>query len=451
MRFFTIFLALVLAFSAAAQKKTLTLDQAKQIALERNLSIVQAENSLVSTQSQVLAARGIWLPSLSASGGWNRSQQELKTAGQQFVTINGIQVPVAGESNSVLTSNSFSSGLRASWTVFNGFDREASNSSATSRAIASEQNVVRIRQSIIYQTVSGYLNVFRTGQLVTVSEENLKRDQRQLERITESNRVGALSLADVYRQQSQVATDELSVITAQNNFDKAKADLMALVGLDVLEEYDIADATIPSDIDTTALQESVRMSSSITDLAKRALQARPDYQGAIESFSAAESDVTAARSGYFPSVSLSGSYNRSGDSIEKPMKNSFMSWGAALSWTLFDGFRTNQGVQSALASKRNAQIALAQAERDINVDVKKAILDLEASRKSYEVSQKGLTSAGEDRKIAEERYNLGAGTLLDLLIANASFVSAQANKVNSVYSFLTAKYNLEFAVGERTY
>jgi outer membrane protein len=451
MRFLTSSLILLVAFTAQAQKKTLTLEQAKQIALERNLSIVQAQNNLESVQSSVLAARGAWLPSLSASSGWNRSQQELKTTGQQFISVGGIQVPVAGESNAILTSNSFSTGLRASWTVFNGFSREASNSAATSRAIASEQGVARTRQSIVFQTMSAYLNVFRTAQLVTVSEENLKRDQRQLERITESNRVGALSLADVYRQQSQVATDELALITAQNNFDKSKADLMALIGLDVLEEYDVADATIPVEIDSTSLQESREMSSNLSALAARALQARPDYQGAIESYSAAGSDVTSAKSSYYPSVGLSGSFNRSGDNIDRPFKNSFLSWGASLSWTLFDGFRTNQSVQSALASKRNAEIALAQAERDINVDVKKAILDLEASRKSYEVSQKGLLSAGEDRKIAEERYNLGAGTLLDLLIANASYVNAQANKVNAVYSFLTSKYNLEYALGERTY
>jgi outer membrane protein len=451
MRFLSLFLVILLAFTATAQKKTLTLDQARQIALERNLSVVQAENNLVSAQSQVLAARGNWLPSLSASTGWSRSQQELKSTGEQYINVGGIQVPVAGESNAILLSNSFSSGVRASWTVFNGFQREASNSSATSRAIASEQGVTRTRQGIVFQTISAYLNVFRTAQLVTVSEENLKRDQRQLERITESNRVGALSLADVYRQQSQVATDELAVITTQNNYDKAKADLMALVGLDVLEDYEIVDATIPRDIDSTAIQESVRMSSNLADLATRALQARPDYRGAIESYNAAESDVTSAKSSYYPSVNFSGSYNRSGDNIDKPLKNSFLSWGASLSWTLFDGFRTNQSVQSALASKRNAQIALAQAERDINVDVKKAILDLEASRKSFEVSQKGLLSAGEDRKIAEERYNLGAGTLLDLLTASASYVSAQATKVNSVYGFLTAKYNLEFALGERTY
>ncbi len=443
------FLVFMLVFSAAAQKKTLTLDQAKQVALERNLNIVQAQNNLQSAQSQVLAARGSWLPTLSASTGWNRSQQEL--IGQQFININGIQVPVAGESNQLSLSSTFSYGLRANWTVFNGFDREASNASATSSAIMAEQNVARTRQAIVFQTISDYLNVFRTAQLVTVSEENLKRDKQQLERITESNRVGALSLADVYRQQSQVSADELALITAENNSDKAKADLMALIGLDVLDEYEIADATIPSDIDSVSIQESLRMSSNLKDLAARALKARPDYQGAVENVNAAQSGVTAAKSNYYPTVSLSSSYNRSGDNVQLSLKNSYLSWGASLSWTLFDGFRTNQGVQAALASKRNAEITLAQTELSINVDVKKAILDLDASRKSYESSQKGLISAGEDRKIAEERYNLGAGTLLDLLTANASYVNAQANKVNSVYDFLTARYNLEYAVGERTY
>ncbi len=449
MRRLTPFLVFFLVISASAQKKTLTLDQVKQIALERNLNVVQAQNNLQSAQGQVLAARGSWLPTLSASSGWNRSQQEL--SGQQFVNVNGVQVPVAGASNTTSLSSTFSYGLRANWTVFNGFDREASNASATSLAIVSEQSLARTRQAIVFQTVSDYLNVFRTAQLVTVSEENLKRDKQQLERITESNRVGALSLADVYRQQSQVSADELALITAQNNYDKAKADLMALIGLDVLEEYEIADATIPSDIDSASIQESLRMSSNLKDLAARALKSRPDYQGAVENVNAAQSEVTAAKSNYYPTVSLSSSYNRSGDNVQLALKNSYLSWGASLSWTLFDGFRTNQGVQAALASRRNAEITLAQTELGINVDVKKAMLDLDASRKSYESSQKGLISAGEDRKIAEERYNLGAGTLLDLLTANASYVNAQANKVNSVYDFLTARYNLEYAVGERTY
>jgi len=83
--------------------------------------------------------------------------------------------------------------------------------------------------------------------------------------------------------------------------------------------------------------------------------------------------------------------------------------------------------------------------------VKKALLDLEAARKQYEVGQKALVSAGEDLKIDGERYNLGAGTLLDMLVANANLVSAQANSINAVYNYITSHRNLEYSLGERQY
>ena len=60
-------------------------------------------------------------------------------------------------------------------------------------------------------------------------------------------------------------------------------------------------------------------------------------------------------------------------------------------------------------------------------------------------------STPEDRKIAEERYNLGAGTLLDLLVANATYVGAQATQINAIVGFLIAKYNMEFVLAERKY
>jgi outer membrane protein len=302
----------------------------------------------------------------------------------------------------------------------------------------------------VFQVVSSYLNILRNDQLVKVTEENLRRDQRQLERIVESNRVGALSLADVYRQQSQTAIDELSVINARNTYDKSKADLLALVGLDVYEEYSFVDPSIMGETDTLKMRATAQQYRDITSLTQRALQARPDYIGATENLNAAESQVTSARSSYMPSISASAGYTRYGDELKFSFRNSNLNWGLGLQWNLFDGFRTNENVQQAVATKRNAEITLSQAQKNIGVDVKKALLDLEAARKSLEVSQKGLVSAEEDRKIAEERYNLGAGTLLDLLVANANLVSAQANKVNATYGYVTARYNIEYVLGEKS-
>lgn len=432
--------------SASAQNKTLTLTQATQLALERNWSVAQAQNNVDAAQSSVLAAQGNYLPTLSASGGWNRTQNDRAASSTQVIGGQAIVFP-----GSFSVTNSFSAGVDLGYTIFDGFRREATLGSASSRAIASEQTSARTRQAVVFQVETGYLNVLRTEQLVKVAEENLKRDQRQLERITESNKVGALSLADVYRQQTQVAGDELALINAQNNYDKAKADLTALIGGDVFEDYVIADPSITTEIQTSELEATSAKYNNLKDLSNRALAARPDYIGASENFSASESGITAARSGYFPTISAFAGYSLANNELSKLSDNKNINWGLNIRWNIFDGFQTNQSLQSAIATKRNAEISLRQSERDINVEVKKALLNLDAARKAYEVSQKGLVSSREDRKIAEERYNLGAGTLLDLLTANAGLVSAEANKVNASYDYVIAKRNLEYVLGERIY
>jgi outer membrane protein len=429
-----------------AQTKNLTLDQAVQTALELNLQVAQAQNNVESAQSRVLAAYGSYLPTLSASAGWNRYQVD--RPGTSPFYVGGQLIP---GTSGFSVNNNFQTNLSVDYTIFDGFAREGNFNRAISNSVSTEHQSSRTRQSTVFQVESTYLNVLRNEQLVKVDEENLKRDRRQLERITESNRVGALSLADVYRQQSQVAADELSLITDQNNFDKARADLLALIGLNVAEEYTFSDPTISPELSPAELDSTLNKYRNFTEISGRAMSVRPDYLSAQEALHAAESGVSVARSGYFPSVSASANYGLSNTELSTISDNKSLSWGLNFRWTLFDGFSTNQSLQTAAVTKRNAELSLVQAERDINVQLKKALLDLEAARKQYEVSQKGLTSATEDRKIAEERYNLGAGTLLDLLVANAGLVQAEANKVNAVYNYIIAKRNIEYAIGERAY
>ena len=439
----TILLAyLLLASGAAFGQNPLTLEQAKAIALERNLDVVQAMNNVESAQSSVLAATGNYLPTLSASGGWSHDRSSARY-------LNGVEIP-SGTSG-VTESDYYRTGVDLNYTIFDGFAREATHGRATSNAVAAEQRSDRTRQSVAFQVETQYLNVLRLEQLVTVSEENLKRDRRQLERITESNKVGALSLADVYRQQSQVAADELNLINAQNDFNKAKADLASLIGLDMTEEHTFADPAIQPTISKEELDGALTQYDSFASVSGRALAARPDFIGARENLSAAESGVTIAKSGYWPSVAASAGYGLANNKFSRLTDNNDISVGINLRWNIFDGFATNERIQTAAAARRNAEVSVVQLQRDINVEVKKALLDLDAARKQYEVSQKGLVSATEDRKIAEERYNLGAGTLLDLLTANANLVNAQANGVNASYNFLLSKKRVEYTIGEHAY
>lgn len=437
-------IAVLQAALAYGQMKSLTLEQARQAALEKNLNVVQAQNNVESAQASVLAATGNYLPTVSAQASWNRSQT---TSADTYFDPSTQTIKQVGTS----TGSRLNSGVNLYYTIFDGFSREGVMKRASSNAVATEQTAARTRQAIAFQVESAYLDVLRNEQLVKVAEENLKRDNRQLERITESNRVGASARADVYRQQSQVANDELSRITAQNNYDKAKADLISLIGLDVSEEYTIADPSISTEISQAELDAAMNQYKNFNELSERALAKRPDYQAAIESFNAADAGVTSARSGYLPSIRANAGYGLSGDEFSTLSNTKALNWGVSLNWSIFDGFGTNQALQAAQVARKNADLSLQQTQRNINVEIKKALLDLDAAGKQYDVSQKGLVSASADYAIAEEKYNLGAGTLLDLLTANANLINAQVNKVNASYNFITAKKNVEYVLGEHAY
>ncbi len=445
------FLALFLLLTAVqssltAQSRNLTLDEVTRIALERNINVLQAENSIESESGRLTAAYGRYLPSVSASGSWDRSQTQRSGGQVQIIEGNPITTPAFFS-----VDNTFRVGAGASISIFDGLSRESNLSGAQSRLIAAEQNSERARQLVIYQASASYLNILRNRELVRVSEENLRRDQRQLERIEESNRVGALSMADVYRQQSQVASDEFNLITAQNNYEKSKADLVALLRLDPAVEYEFTDPTVRTQMDSVQVMATLQKYRDLNRTIAKAMAQRPDYKSTMENLNAAEAGITAASSAYWPSVSASASYGLFANKFSELKTDDYnLSWGVSLRWNIFDGFFREQQVQTAKVNSLNAELQLAQAEKDISVEVKKALLDLEAAKKAWEVSEKAMVSAGQDRRIAEERYNLGAGTLLDLLVANANYVQAEANRVNAIAGFLISRHNMEFVTGERS-
>ncbi len=427
-------------FVFSQTKKTLTLSECILIALDNNTAIKQAEYSVQSQSASVMQSYGIFLPNLNLSGNWNRTRRE-----SDLTFIPGLgTVPFRTQQ----TLNSFSTTASTSIILFNGFANFSSVSRAKANYLSADYNFKRTRQSVIFQTYQLYLNVLRNKQLLKVAEDNLKRSQRQLERILEANRVGSVSLADVYKQEVQVGNDELNLIRAQANYDKSKADLLVYLGMIPSDEYEFEDPSIKMEIDTTefsALREQVK---NLDALISKAIDTRPDYKSAVANLNSAKSGVTVAMSGYMPTISASASYNLNSNELSTLTKNRSFGWGINISFPIFDRLQLQTQVQQAKINVKNAEVQLEQTKRQITADVKKAILDLESAMKQLEVAERQVKSAELDLKTAEEKYNIGAGTLLDLLIATANYTSAVSSRVNAIYDYIIAKTQLQYALGE---
>lgn len=419
-----------LFFTAAtsAQEK-LTLQKVIQIALEKNIDVIRAKNTSQIQSANVTNAVGNFIPSVSASANLSRSGSTVTNSAR----------------------GSAGAGIDANVTLFDGFRNISTLSRANASSDASEFDYQKRKQDIVLAVEQAYLTVLRNEQLLKVSQDNLKRSMQQLSRIEESNKVGAVAKADVYRQQVQTANDELSLISAQSNYDNSKFDLLYLISVDSDKEYDFSDETVIEQINRLNLDSLQQEYSDYNKLVQEALAARPDYQSSLLNKQIAESNLTIAQGGHYPRLSAGAGYSLGGTGLGSIGRSKTWDVGLTLSVPLFSGFQTSTAVQTSQLDLQLAERSVEQAKRKVGKDVKSSLLNLETARKRYEVSLKSVKSAEEDRRIAEERYNLGANTLLDLLIASANYTQAKSNQVSSTYDFVYAKLQFRITVGREKF
>jgi outer membrane protein len=433
-RLISLALSLVLVSVLSAQTvsvKTMTLQQAINAALQNNSTITMAQNNLTRYQAGVTVAYGQFLPTVNGLVGWNGSHRT---------------PPLESGSNTSALAK-----VDANVTLFNGFSNIAGLSRSRDAARSTEQDLYRMRQTIVLSTQQGYLQVLRNKSLLAICQENLKKSNQQLDRIVESNKVGAVAIGDVYKQQATTANDELTVIQAQSAYDNSKTELLYLVALDVTQEYDFVDESIANEIGKIESADAAQQTLDANQLMTQALIDRPDYQSLVLQKSSMENGVTIARSGYMPVLSGNVGYVLANTSFSNISDVKTWSYGLTLNIPIFNGFQTSTNVQIAELFLDDADKALDQGRRLVQKDLKQAVLNLESARKQVEVSQKGVVAFLQDRKTAEEKYSLGAGTLLDLLIANAAYVTAENGKVNAEYDYLYCQQQLKLAIGKDRY
>lgn len=442
----------------AQQTRTISLQGAIEIAIENNYSLEQARNNQDAAAMQVRSAKADFLPSLSTSFSGS------KNIGRQFNEITG----EVGD----FTSNSFGGGLSANLDVFSGFQKFNSLKSSQLSAQAQRNNVDRIRETIIFETASRYLDLLVNKELYRIDQQNLESSREQLKKIRQQVKLGALPKADLYNQQSTVANNKLAVTNSKNAVKMSRLRLIRQLQLSPEREYQFVSPDISADSTRIAPK-----SYDLDQLIDISIDNRDDLKRQQQVVKSNQYQLQVAKGAEYPSVSLSSSFSSSyndrqralvigpdGDPLTGPNnqpiteivpfeeqffdRNISRSLRLNLSIPIFSNLnRDNQIVQQRISYK-NAKLELENQRLQVVQEVTQAYNDYESIVQRLESTREALRAARLAYETVQERYNVGSASFIELNQSNANYVEAQSNRIQAVYNYLFQKELLNYYIGE---
>lgn len=439
---FSIFLLSACTVWAQSAPTKLNLQQAVQLAVDKNPDLQKRRLEIDLAKASYKTSWGAFLPTLNGSVGFSKTSSTNYSEGFDTTTRTGNGIFSLKDSD----SKGYNWSLNSSVNLFSGGYDWKTFENSTNYVESSKLRFGRSVQTTILDVTSNFLLVLQRQELLKISKEDLSYQEEQLKKITEMTRLGSRPMVDLYNQQYAKANAELNVINAEKNVEIAKSDLVSLLALDPTLEYDIEMPPLDG------IKQDPQF-TTLSTLVTAALNQRPDFQDAKLAIKTSQNKIWTAYTGYSPSLDLTWNWGANGNPDLKPSladqlgKARSYTIGLTLSVPIFNGFTTDYAVQQANIEYKNSQYDLEKLERTIQIGVKQAWLDYKSYKKAYEASEAQFKAASLLKETAQERYNVGAGSYLELANATKDFISAASNLTTSKYQFEFQKKVLEFYIG----
>ena len=419
------------AGDTASAGTPITFEQAVQIALNKNITLAQAQNAVASNDANVRGAKLSFLPNL-----------QLNTSGTQTYGRNFSET-----TGDVLNHNnqSVNAGISSSVTLFNGMQNVATLHEAEKNQSASTLDLTRAKQTAVFTVASNYLSIITAQEQLEVQQQNLASLEAQEDQIRKLVAAGARAISDLYTQQASTAAARLAVVNAQHDLELGKVDLIQTLNLDPKVAYDFVAPTV---------NESAATNFNLDSLTERAYAQRADLAAVSARVGASAQGVKAANAGWWPTVSLSAGYNSSYSSAAGlPFFNQFDqarggSISIGVSIPIFDRGQTSVEAQKAKVEEDNAKLSLQAEKQQVAVDVKRAYLNYQSAGEQLAAAQAQLTASNLAVTTSQQRYDAGAGTLVELTQARTAQVQAASAVVSARYGLVFQQALMSYYTGE---
>lgn len=407
-------------------QQALTLDQIVSTALANNPDIAANRWDVAATaaRQQNLEA-GRW-PILSAEG-----------SGQYFLDDQRLISARFNGEPGTFDQTQFRSDLVLRLPLFTGGRITSEIAAAELLTLANEKRLARSREELVFNLTSLYNSMLSQREVIRSLEFSvvvLSEHQQQVAELVAAQKAAQV---DLLRTGVRLADLQQSLVREKNILAIQKRLLVNLMGIDVkTQQVTVAGAlTLPVALPVTS-------NANLT----LALQQRSDYLAAKSRLEAQSRQVDAAGAGRLPTVSLTAAYGlRANGSNDQEDTGSVM---LALSVPLFDSGRVSSKVNQERAILAAARERLRKLELQIRQEIETAMLDIQASTQRVSAIRQAIDQAKETVRIERLKYDLGSGSLTDMLDAQSALLQTETNYARALADYHVATARLKLATGE---
>src|SRR5512132_2958297 len=407
----------------AGQERSVTLADAIKLAEQTQPRVIQAQANVMTADARVRTTRAAYLPNLSFSS----SGSNFHADGPARLNPN---------TNEVVPGGSSSTSLNTNVDLFTGFRRGADIGAARASSDAAEASLVDARFQQRLTTTNAFFDALAARQLVAVREASVRRAEQQLKISISKLAAGSATRSDSLRSRVTLGTAQLQLLQAQSQLATTEASLARIIGQTgrVQAAEDSSLYRVVPEVDSVQLRAE-------------AVEKSPSVQAALASQRAAEASLKSARSGYWPTLSLGASTGWSGNNSTSYHLYNSRQVNLSLSWNLFNRFTREQQITTQQANLDIAAANAADLGRSLETTLTGQLASLDAARAGIDIAQMSVTAATEDLRVVQERYRLGAATIVDVLTSQEALSQAEVDAVTARFNYLRAKAQIEALVG----
>lgn len=415
-----------------------SLEKCIEYAWNNNLSIKQQNIEVSKSETRLLQDRLDFLPDLNVSFGhnlnWGRS-----------VDLQNLEII----HNKL--SQSTSASANASIYLLDGLSKLYGIKSSRKSLEISIQEVERLKDEISVSIARSYLQILLAKEVLAAAEESFNSLEKQRDRtrlLVEAGSQPYTSLLDI---ESQLASERVQVVTAENRVMTSTLALQQLLDL----QYDPDFQIMVPDIDYTIQKYT---GYNIDEIYAGALS-MPVIQSARLALTKGELDLKSAKGQFYPKISLAASYGTFYSSstfapdgsvypfFEQFRDNINPSISIGLSIPIFNNWNVKTNVRNARLAKESLELDLRTKEQTLYKEIQTAVTEAETYYRQMEAAEANVSSMQESFRYVEEKFNAGALNSTDYTVARANLLKSRSEYLQAKYQFIFQLKIIDFYKG----